>query len=178
MPPKTANQRDLRFHFRVGTDAEFRTQVAEMAEALTRINTLEILKYNDHIPCCLGCGEVRYVPPPGCGTDGRPCQEVYDILEVFARKRGTCLDLAPARAARLRADAILAGEAELPASEVAAVVIEDQLDEYERPMPGFYHAFVRLADGSEQDPSTELQDSPPGACSCPGCGLDQAEGMN
>ena len=67
--PKAMN-RDLRIHLTAGNDAEFRMQVAEIAEALTRIGTLELLKYGDDIPCCLACGGVRYVAPPGCKQTG------------------------------------------------------------------------------------------------------------
>ena len=165
-------QRDLRFHFRCGDDAEFRQQVAEFAEALTRVNTLELLKYGEDLPCCLTCGSVRYIPPPSCGTD-RPCQEVYDALNIYQRKRGTCFDLAAERAARHRVEAIEAG-AEFPAEGVAWVVVQDQVQEspygpeFDEVIPGHYHAFVERADGEVEDPSEELQSQPAGA-SC-GCG--------
>ncbi len=165
--------RDLRFHFRCGDDAEFRQQVAEFAEALTRVNTLELLKYGEGLACCLSCGGVRYIPPPSCGTD-RPCQEVYDVLNLYARKRGTCFDLAAERAARHRVEAIEAG-AEFPAEAAAWVVVEDQVqqspygDEFNEVVPGRYHAFVERADGAVEDPSEELQGKVGAdACQCGG----------
>jgi len=170
-----ANERDLRLHLASANDDEFREQAAQFCEMLTRINMLELAKYKDELPCCLGCGGVRYVPPPGCAVP-RPCQEVYDALMIYKNKAGTCMDLAPERCARLRLQAIDEGRASWDnfAQEVAWCAIDDQLDGDGQVLPGYYHALVELADGSEQDPSVELQEQPGqcagAACNCGGHG--------
>lgn len=171
MQPK---RRDFRLHLAAASDEEFAQQVAQFAEMLTQINMLELDKYGDQLPCCLGCGEVRYVPPPACkpcrgqSAPSFPCQEVYDLLSVYARRRGTCLDLAPERAARLRVKAIREGKTQWPGADYCYVAIEDQVDGHNRVVPGQFHALVQLADGSTQDPSEELL-AKPGQCAGVGC---------
>lgn len=163
-------RRSLEFQLRCRDDAQFGQQCAELAEALTLINLWELRQDGDRLPCCLGCGGVRYQAPQPCGfsnggarevcatTRPYPCQSLLDARGIYATRRGTCFDLACERAARLRLQGV-----------TATVVVVPRL-ERGRPLPGQYHAYVETPDGP-QDPSQELQDHPgrcagAGACNC------------
>jgi len=152
-------QRDFRLHMLCDTDADFAQQTADFCEALVRINMLEIELYGHDLPCCLACGGVEYVPPPGCPT-GDACQQVYDALMIYVIKEATCLDIACEVAARLR----LRGER-------ASVYIVHQLDAYDRPVAGKFHAAVLRADGSTSDPAEDLRQYP-GVCLGELCGCE------
>lgn len=167
-------RRSIEVQLRCRDDAQFGQQCAELAEALTLINMWELREDGDALPCCLGCGGVRYQPPQPCGppmTGGHctpaprpyPCQTILDARGIYATKRGTCFDLACERAARLR----------LRGTDATVVVIPRV--EGGRAMPGQYHAYVETPYGHE-DPSYELQQNP-GRCagSC-GCGGDHDHG--
>ena len=154
----------MEIQLRCGSDAQFGQQCAELAEALTLINTWELQQDGDRLPCCLGCGGVRYQPPQSCGVGGfvgqpprpYPCQTILDARGIYTLKRGTCLDLSCERAARLRLRGI-----------EATVVIVPQLEQG-RPLNGQYHAYVETPHGI-QDPSYELQHRPgqcAGSCGC------------
>ena len=157
-------RRSIEMQLRCNDDAEFGQQCAELAEALTLINLWELRQDGDHLPCCLGCGGVRYQPPQPCAVPSQaaprpsPCQTILDIRGVYATKRGTCLDLACERAARLRLKGI-----------DATVVVIPRLEDG-RSLPGQYHAYVETPYGHE-DPSFELQNAPgrcAGSCGCEG----------
>ncbi len=160
-------RRSIEIQLRCRDDAQFGQQCAELAEALTLINLWELRQDGDALPCCLGCGGVRYQPPQPCGgetgacatTRPYPCQTIRDARGIYAAKRGTCFDLSCERAARLRLRGV-----------DATVVVIPQV-EGGRALPGQYHAYVETPQGPE-DPSAELQERP-GQCagSC-GCGHD------
>lgn len=163
-------RRSIEIQLRCRDDAQFGQQCAELAEALTLINLWELQQDGDALPCCLGCGEVRYQPPQPCGppaSSGRcatsprpyPCQTILDARGIYETKRGTCFDLACERAARLRMKG------------VPATVVVTPRTEAGRRVPGQYHAVVETPHGLE-DPSLEIQ-LHPGRCagSC-GCGHD------
>ena len=122
------------------------------------INCLHI-QADPNLPCCLKCGEVQYEPPQLCHytrnmpprPTGSNCQRIRDCRGIYRHRRGTCLDLACERAARLR----LAGHLE------AVVVIE--VNEQAK---GDFHAYVETANGP-QDPAAELQNFRVG-CLCDG----------
>lgn len=157
--------RSIEIQLRCYDDPEFGQQVAELAEALTQINLWQLQRDGDALPCCLGCGGVQYQPPQPCGpaetcptARDYPCQSLLDARGIYEHKRGTCLDLACERAARLR---LKGGH--------ATVVVVPRLH-HGRPLPGQFHAYVETPDGP-QDPSYELQHNPgtcAGACGCEG----------
>lgn len=161
-------KRSIEVQLRCRDDAQFGQQCAELAEALTLINLWELRQDGDALPCCLGCGGVRYQPPQPCGPKADascaamprpyPCQRILDARGIYATRRGTCLDLACERAARLRLGGI-------DATVVVIPRVEDG-----RALPGQYHAYVETPYGP-QDPSVELVDNPgrcAGACGCGG----------
>lgn len=176
--------RQMMFSLDLDDDLLFGPACAELAEALVQINMIEIANTPD-LPCCLGCGGVRYTLPvlcPGTPKDTAPprpvsiatvgfgprpkreptpalrvdsCQSLLDARGIYALKRGTCFDLACERAARLR----LAG--------TAATVDIQQRTYGGHPIRGQFHAVVRTPSGI-QDPAAELQHSP-GQCSGEAC---------
>ena len=145
-------QRDFRLHLMCEVDEDFQQQIADFCEGLVNINVMELELYGSSLPCCLPCGGVRYVPPPGCPT-GDACQQVYDALMLYQIEEGTCLDIACEYAARLRTE----GE------EGASVLITHQLDSYDRPIKGKFHAAVERANGQVDDPA-EWMRVHPGQC--------------
>lgn len=160
-------RRSIEVQLRCGDDSQFGQQCAELAEALTLINMWELRQDGDRLPCCLGCGGVRYQPPQPCGApgvgwaldDGRrpyPCQMVLDVRGIYRTKRGTCFDLACERAARLRL------------RDIDATVVVVPRFEHGQRLYGQYHAYVETPHGVE-DPSYELQQHPgrcAGSCGC------------
>ena len=160
-------RRSIEVQLRCHDDAEFAQLVTELGEALTLINMWQLQRDGEALPCCLGCGGVQYEPPQLCGPVGGwaiardyPCQLLFDVRGIYRRKRGTCLDLACERAARLRLKGLEA---------TVAVVFRYHAG---RRLPGQYHAYVETPNGP-QDPSYELQHNPgqcagPGACDCTG----------
>ena len=176
--------RQMQFSLDLDDDHMFGPACAELAEALVRINMLEISN-TPSLPCCLGCGGVRYTLPVVCDSSPTPkasapprvatvgfgplrkraapaaslrahsCQSLLDARGIYAHKRGTCFDLACERAARLR----LAGK--------AATVDIEQRTYAGHPLHGQFHAVVRTAHGV-QDPAAELQRNP-GQCSGQAC---------
>ncbi|MCH9682859.1 MAG: hypothetical protein K0V04_15590 [Deltaproteobacteria bacterium] len=153
-------QRSIEIQLQCGDDAQFGQQCAELAEALTLVNLWELRADGDALPCCLGCGGVRYQPPQPCGSP-YPCQTILDARGIYATQRGTCFDLACERAARLRLRGV-----------GATVVVIPRLGDDGRPLSGQYHAYVETPDGV-QDPARELQDRPgrcAGSCGCEGHG--------
>ena len=159
--------RSLEVKLRCYDDTEFAQLVAELAEAQTLINMWQLERDGDALPCCLGCGGVQYEPPQPCGpvqacpsVRDYPCQSLLDARGIYMSKRGTCLDLACERAARLR----------LKGLEATVVVVFRY--HAGRRLPGQYHAYVETPNGP-QDPSYELQHNPgqcagPGTCDCTG----------
>jgi hypothetical protein len=161
-------RRSIEMQLRCKDDAQFGQQCAELAEALTLINMWELREDGDALPCCLGCGGVRYQPPQPCGpaadSGGRcgvaprpyPCQMILDARGIYSTKRGTCFDLACERAARLRLRGVDATVVVIPRVENGQVA------------PGQYHAYVETPYGHE-DPAFELQNNPgrcAGSCDC------------
>ena len=169
-----AAYRDFRIRLRMNDDTEFGQQAAEVAEALTVINMWELLTYGDQLPCCLGCGNVRYVEPKGCVTEdcstnrvirtnGRvACQLLLDARGLYEKQQGTCMELACERAARLR----LGGED-------ARVVVVPRENYYGKRMLGQYHAYVAVYEGGREvrteDPAQELIEGAHGECNCTSC---------
>ena len=161
-------RRSIEIQLRCRDDDQFGQQCAELAEALTLINLWELKADGDRLPCCLGCGGVRYQPPQPCSTPtGRcapqprpyPCQTILDARGIYETQRGTCFDLACERAARLR----------LKGTD-ATVVVVPRLEDGHR-IPGQYHAFVETPHGTE-DPSLELRQNPGRSAGSCGCGHD------
>lgn len=138
-------RRDMTLQLQCANDAQFGQQVAELAEALVAINIWEI-RHDEKMPCCLECGGVQYEPPQSCGIlRGQvACQAIRDARGIYQAKRGTCLDLACERAARLRL------------SGVDAKVIVEQRRHYGTLVRGQYHAYVETPAGTE-DPAAQLQ---------------------
>lgn len=163
-------------------DPLFGRACAELAEGLTAINMVQ-LSTTPGLPCCLGCGGVRYTPPVICEaepvttTTRRPaavgfrsapprrppppsqsCQRLLDARGLYRERQGTCFDLACERAARLRL------------ARMSATVVVEQRHYSGRPLPGQFHAYVQTPQGA-QDPSRELQERPGqcvGICGCTG----------
>ena len=128
--------REIRLEVNCEHDDDFAQQIAQLAEAFVMINTLQMMA-DPELPCCLSCGDVRYEPPQPCGSPPyrrvlqpkrtqSSCQRIRDCRGIYRNKRGTCLDLACERAARLR----LAGQE-------ATVAIE-----FDDESKGQFHAYV------------------------------------
>ena len=62
--------RQMQFNLDLNDDTLFGPACAELAEALVAVNMLELRSTPD-LPCCLGCGEVRYTLPVVCDNGPR-----------------------------------------------------------------------------------------------------------
>ena len=116
----------------------------QIADALVHVNLAWIMRLRDRkldTPCCTSCAEppwvarpVVYVPHHGAPT--APDRDYLDGPTMFARGRGTCIDIACYDAAA----AIAKGKS-------AKVVLEGG--------PSEFHA-VLYVDGVRTDPSAEI----------------------
>lgn len=116
-----------------------------LAEGIVLANMVELERGCPDM-CSLTNEGVTYEPPQqDCAQD----QEVGTLSEVLHKGRATCLEAAAIEAA-----------VERRAGYDAVVEIEFELDEYDRPIPWRYHAYVRHQDGSLSDPSAALKGTP------------------
>ncbi len=126
-----------------------------LCEGFVRANQIQIRAQENAYPCCLGCGNYRYIPPQNCGTD-RNCQNVHGAAPLHRKRKGTCIDLACLLAAILR---------EKEGDRGARVVIDFQFDgraanvDGGEILPGRYHAMVLKGDGATLlDPQKQLEE--------------------
>ncbi len=132
-----------------------------LCEGYTRANQIMIRAQENAYPCCLGCGNYRYVPPSNCVYDfrsrevvDRNCQAVLGAAALHRKRKGTCIDLACMLAAIYR---------EKEGDALAKVIIDYQFDEQTADaqggeiVPGKYHAMVKKGDGTIVDPQAQLE---------------------
>ena len=142
-----------------------------LCEGFVRANQVQIRVDPEKYPCCLGCGEYKYVPPKSCrvfdwrtGQARDPnCQHVHGAFPLNQRGMGTCIDLACMLCAIFR---------EKDSDAAARVVIEHQFEEGGEPKPGQYHALVMKGNGELVDPEEKAKGAHGGsegqACACGG----------
>jgi hypothetical protein len=140
----------LSFHAADGVQAV--PMLQGMLECLTQHNEMWF-RENPGYPCCLMHAGVQYVDPMLCDRDDF-CQVILAASKLLEERKGTCADMAAYMAAWIR---VFMG---LPAQ----VILEQQYDEYNRPIPHAYHAYV-VTNGVRYDPSEDVKK---GICRCPG----------
>jgi len=188
--------RQMQFNLDLDDDTLFGPACAELAEALVKINMLE-LQATAGLPCCLGCGEVRYTLPVLCEStasmaalapvSSEPVRRMAPVgFSSVRRKRpgtatthtatvGTvhsCQALLDARGIYTHKrgtcfDLACERAARLRLAGKDATVVIQQRTYGGEPLPGQFHAVVRTAEGI-QDPAAELQQHP-GQCSGSAC---------
>lgn len=148
-----------------------------LCEGYVRANQIQVRAQDGAYPCCLGCGNYRYVPPSNCKTyDYRKrrsvdpqCQQVLGAAPLHRKKEGTCIDLACYLCALIR---------EKDGDRQARVGIDYQFDEAGRMIPGKYHAIVVKGDGQILDPQRQLEElaarKSAGGSACAGAADDGA----
>ena len=195
--------RQMQFNLDLDDDSLFGPACAELAEALVAINILELRNTPD-LPCCLGCGEVRYTLPVVCDTSGsstaglttaptpKPRRTAPVGFSTTARKPrpkpaataavGTvhsCQALLDVRGIYKHKrgtcfDLACERAARLRIAGEDATVVIEQRTYGGQPLPGQFHAVVRTPSGT-QDPAAELQQSP-GVCSGQACNCPSSHG--
>ncbi|MCR9165542.1 MAG: hypothetical protein ACE37F_00815 [Nannocystaceae bacterium] len=201
---RTPAMRQMQFNLEIDDDTLFGPACAELAEALVKINMLE-LQATPSLPCCLGCGEVRYTLPVLCESTAtmaapaspEPVRRMAPVgFSSVRRKRASTTRAVTTRAATagpahscqalLDARGIythkrgtcfdLACEraARLRLAGKDATVVIQQRTYGGEPLPGQFHAVVRTAEGI-QDPAAELQQHP-GQCSGSACSCTGGHG--
>ena len=184
--------RQMQFNLDLDDDTLFGPACAELAEALVKINMLE-LQATPGLPCCLGCGEVRYTLPVLCetgapsasqsvparrtapvGFSARPKQRTARTLATVGTVDTvhSCQALLDARGIYNHKrgtclDLSCERAARLRLAGKDATVVIQQRTYGGEPLPGQFHAVVRTADGI-QDPAAELQQHP-GQCNGQAC---------
>jgi len=128
------------------------TTLEAMLEGLTRHNE-NWFAQNPATPCCMTHAGVRYVDPMLCERRGF-CQVILGADKLLKDKVGTCADMSAYVAAWIRSHL----------NQPAYVVLEQQFDQYGRPIDQAYHAYV-ISNGVRYDPSEEVK---AGICRCPG----------
>lgn len=139
-----------------------------LCEGFVRANQIQIRAQPEAYPCCLGCGEYKYVEPENCRIydwrRGRAasidsnCQNVWGAYPLDKRKRGTCIDLACMLCAIYR---------EKEDDRSARVIIDHQFgpvigyledgEPIRERLDGRYHAMVKRGDGTVVDPTHKVK---------------------
>lgn len=187
--------RQMQFNLDLDDDVLFGPACAELAEALVAINLLE-LRTTPGLPCCLGCGEVRYTLPILCDTSpswdpqAQPRHAGVGFSTARRRRRtrptsasapasiGTahsCQALLDVRGIYTHKrgtcfDLACERAARLRFAGKTATVVIQQRTYGGQPLPGQFHAVVQTAEGI-QDPAAELQ-LHPGQCSGQACSCE------
>lgn len=193
--------RQMQFNLDLDDDVLFGPACAELAEALVAINMLE-LRTTPDLPCCLGCGEVRYTlpvlcdttpPPPSADPQAQPRQAVVGFSTARRRRRTRPTSASPATVGTVHScqalldvrgiyahkrgtcfDLACERAARLRLAGKTATVVIQQRTYGGQPLPGQFHAVVQTADGT-QDPAAELQQHP-GQCSGQACSCEGGHG--
>lgn len=183
--------RQMQFNLDLNDDTLFGPACAELAEALVAVNMLELRNTPD-LPCCLGCGDVRYTLPVVCdngprtsATTPRPRRTAPVGFSTARRKRPAAVAAPPLPDTVDSCQALLdvrgiykhkrgtcfdlacERAARLRLAGKEATVVIEQRTYGGKPLPGQFHAVVRTEEGI-QDPAAELQQHP-GQCSGQAC---------
>ncbi len=146
----------LEFRVKFEEDEELnKLLIANLFHGMTMMNKVMMDAAPEKYPHCLGCGGIKYVEAPTCFVKSKSgvykpmpwCQPVLAANLLVRKKKGTCLDLS----------CFLCALKWHHGDPSATILVDDQYDDYERPIRGKYHMTIRDGMGEDHDPQALAQ---------------------